>query len=804
MAESRRFLLGIVLLLPSAAAAQESPATRVSAWAPEVRLEQVRVVAKVVDGTATTELEQVFRNTGPVEREEVFLLPLPDDTVVSDLSMTVDGKIVKGEILDRGEARGVYESIVRSRRDPALLEWVGRSCVRLSAFPVPPNGEARVKVRYASVLPLAWGAFEVRVPLSLGPVARGSLKSLVFQAAVEFSRPIGAIYSPTHPVEVVRTGDRSARVSMEGSDVRADRDLRLLVAPAQEEIGLLFLAHRPAGEDGTFLALLSPRLDLEPSKVLPKDVVFVLDTSGSMEGEKIAQAKGALRDALAGLNPGDRFHLVRFATDAEAFREGPVPATPGNVEAARAWIDAFEARGGTNLGDALQRALAVPGEPGRLTMLFLLTDGLPTVGTIEEQTLLAEVRQRNVARARIFVFGVGVDVNTRLLDTLAEETRAAREYVAEGEAIDLKVASLVEKVSHPILSDPLLFLEGAETRDVYPKRLPDLFRGSPLVVAGRFRGEGAASLRLRGRFGDGEREWTYSVNLPAVEARNDSIRATWASRKVGYLLDEIRLHGENTELVEEVKRLAREHGIVTPYTSYLVREERRRLSSTWTGPRSAGVAAGTTPPPDRGSPSDLGNLPRGSTGGWTAGRRVEEGGATAAGVGATGTPTAAPATPDGLPVREPIDREADGVGVGSTGHYGLAASGGKAVEESLEAKRLKEETVGDTTGGFSRTHYGAAFGGRRAAGGSSGGRSGRPVEALQSSVRRVGAKVFHLVASVWMDTAFTEQDREKIVPVAFLSEEYFALLAREPDLAPVFALGPRVLVGWKGKFYEVK
>ncbi|HKB16687.1 MAG TPA: VIT domain-containing protein, partial [Planctomycetota bacterium] len=522
---------------------------------------------------------------------EVFLLPLPEDTVVSDLSMTVDGKVVKGELLDRREARGAYESIVRSRRDPALLEWVGRSCVRLSAFPVPPSGEARVKVRYASVLPVSGGAFELRLPLSLGPVARAALKSLVFQAAIEFSKPIGAIYSPTHPVEVVRTGERSARVSMEGSDVRADRDLRLLVSLAQEEIGLLFLSHRRAGEDGTFLALLSPRLDLEASKVLPKDVVFVLDTSGSMEGEKIAQAKGALRDALGRLNPGDRFHLVRFATEAEAFREGLVPATPGNVEAARAWIAAFEALGGTNLGEALRRALAVPGEPGRLTMLFLLTDGLPTVGTIEEKTLLAEVRRENGARARIFVFGVGVDVNTRLLDTLAEETRAAREYVTDGEAIDLKVASLVDKVSHPILSDPLLFLDGAEARDVYPKRLPDLFRGSPLVVAGRFRGEGEAKVRLRGRFGEGEREWVYVVDLPAVESRNDSIRTTWASRKVGYLLDEIRLNGENAEVVEEVKRLAREHAIVTPYTSLLVREEQRRLSSARSGSGSARVAS---------------------------------------------------------------------------------------------------------------------------------------------------------------------------------------------------------------------
>ncbi|MGH7150139.1 MAG: VWA domain-containing protein, partial [Planctomycetota bacterium] len=481
----------------------------------------------------------------------------------------------------------------------------------------------------------------------------------------------------------MRTGERSARVTMEGADVRADRDLRLLVSLAREEIGLLFLTHRRAGEDGTFLALLSPRLDLEPSKVLPKDVVFVLDTSGSMAREKIEQAKGALREALGRLNPGDRFHLVRFATDAEAFRERPVPGTPENLEAARSWIAALEARGGTNLGAALERALPVPDERARLTMLFLLTDGLPTVGTIDEKALLAEVRQKNAARARIFVFGVGVDVNARFLDTLAEETRAAREYVAAGEAIDLKVASLVEKVSHPILSNPLLFLEGAESLDVYPKRLPDLFRGSSLVVAGRFRGEGVARARLRGRFGDGEREWVYAIDLPAAEARNDSIRATWASRKVGYLLDEIRLNGEDPELVEEVKRLAREHGIVTPYTSFLVREEQRRLSSARTGGGGAGLASSS-----------------------------------GAGVGPVtpGPATAGPAIPG--TTGETLDRKAippEGTG----GHFGTGVSGEKAVEESLEAKRLKEE--GDSPkvighGGFSvGGRYASRFGGKQAA-----------------------------------------------------------------------------------------
>ncbi|HKB16610.1 MAG TPA: VIT and VWA domain-containing protein, partial [Planctomycetota bacterium] len=306
MRASRFLLLALALSGSPAAAAQDVgrphppflPHPPVRPPFPAVSLESMRATVRLVDAVSTTEIEQVFRNRGPAPAEEEYLFPLPDDAVASDLSLWIDGRETKGELLDRDRARQVYEGIVRRNRDPALLEWVGRGCVRVAAFPVPPGGEAKVRLRYTNLLPTSAGVLEYRLPLDLAAIARGGLRSLLVDASIESSRPLAALYSPTHAVDVRREGDRRARVVLEATNVAADRDFRLLVAPADKEFGFVFLPNRREGEEGTFVALFAPRFDLEAGKVLPKDLVMVIDTSGSMAGEKIEQAKGAFRQAL--------------------------------------------------------------------------------------------------------------------------------------------------------------------------------------------------------------------------------------------------------------------------------------------------------------------------------------------------------------------------------------------------------------------------------------------------------------------------------------------------------------------------
>jgi len=768
---SKSRTLGCAILLLGPAAAAQDVFVRphpVPAPAPGVVLQSVRATVRITDAAAVTEVEQVFRNFAPREVEEVYLYPLPDGAFVSDFALTIDGKPVKGELLDRDKARGIYEDIVRRRRDPALLEWMGKGCVRVSAFPVPANGEARVRLEYTSVLPTVAKAFEYRLPLSLAPVAPGGLRSLVFDATIEASGSLAAIYSPSHKVEVRRDGERRARATMEASEILPDRDLVLYVTPADGEFGFLPLFHRRSGEPGYFLALFSPRFDLEPDKIQPKDLVFVLDTSGSMSGEKMDQAKGALRQALARLRPADRFNLVRFSTEADSFRAGPVEADEENLAAARRWIGDLEARGGTNIDEGLARALAGRTEGGRLRLVLFLTDGLPTVGTTDEKEILSNVRSRNEAGTRVFVFGVGADVNTRLLDTIAEETRAAREYVRPEEDIEVKVASLLDKVSSPVLAGVTVTCAAADAFDVYPKKMPDLFKGGQLLVVGRYRGEGATAVVLTGRFGDAERRWVYDVSLPKNDEANDSVRAIWADRKVGFLLDEIRLRGSNSELIEEIRRIGREHGIVTPYTSYLVLEEGHRLADARGVRREAFRFADVNGDGALDAPSVLTGSDDFFLGHIAAGEKKS-----------------AEESEDALR------------------RLGRDVSGEAAVGGSLEARDRAGATsapAGPTTPGAT-LRVGGAPGRASRLGFSDEAQAG--IAANQLFVRRVGGKTFHLVGSVWVDASFTDKDREKVTKIAFLSPEYFALLAREPGLARYLALGDRVLVSWKGVFYEI-
>jgi Ca-activated chloride channel homolog len=777
MRASRSLLLALALSGSPAAAAQDVgrphppflPHPPIRPPVPAVSLESMRATVRLVDAVASTEIEQVFRNHGPVPAEEDYLFPLPDDAVASDLTLWIDGRETRGEILDRDRARQIYEGIVRRNRDPALLEWVGRGCVRVAAFPVPAGGEAKVRLRYTNLLPTSAGVFEYRLPLNLAAIARGGLRSLVLEASIESSRPLAAIYSPTHALDVRREGDRRARAVLEATNVAADRDFRLLVAPADKEFGFVFLPNRREGEAGTFVALFAPRFDLEAGKVLPKDLVMVIDTSGSMAGEKIEQAKGAFRQALGRLRPGDRFNLIRFSSEAEAFREAPVEASAENLEAARTWVGRIEARGGTNIDEGLARALQAGRSEGRVPLLFFVTDGLPTVGVTDEKAILGNARSRNGAGARIFVFGVGNDVNTRLLDTLAEETRAAREYVRGGEDIEVKVSSLVDKVASPVLSEVVVF-EGADAHDLYPRQMPDLFKGSSLVLVGRYRGEGRKTARLSGRFADARREWVYEIDLPRVEARNDSVRQLWASRKVYYLLDDLRMNGESREVVEEIRRLGREHGIVTPYTSYLVVEEAQRLAS------ARGLAPGQARFADLDGDGRV-DLP------GEFRRAFDEGGADAA-------------TADGF---ARLAKEEEDRAQGSAARLralGYVTSGGEAVSGSDEVFRSKMAPApGSATPGPSSPGLYAMA---RAGG------AGAKDDALTAVfLRRAAGRAFHLIGSVWVDSAFTEKDRERVKKVAFLSDEYFSLLAKEPGLAAAFAIGERVLVEWKGTFYEV-
>jgi len=335
----------------------------------------------------------------------------------------------------------------------------------------------------------------------------------------------------------------------------------------------------PAGEEGGyFLLLAAPQYEADPSARIPKDVVFVLDTSGSMQTDrKIDQAREALRFCVSALNEDDRLNVVRFSTGVESLAETVRPVAEARSDALE-FVKGLEARGGTNLEGALTTALGSFEVSSRPRILVLLSDGNPTVGQTNLEELQKLAKAANKVGARAFVFGVGYDVNTHFLDQLAEDNGGLSQYVRPSESIEQPVSTFFSKLSRPVLADIALDFGGVKTVDVYPQTLPDLFAGSQLLVVGRYTGAGSATVTVSGSAGDAKYADEFPVHF-ADGPESEFVPRLWAARKIGFLLDQIRLHGGERELVDEVVALSMKFGIMTEYTSFLVEEGARVVSA---------------------------------------------------------------------------------------------------------------------------------------------------------------------------------------------------------------------------------
>ncbi len=542
-----------------------------------VRLALYRVSVEVEDQVATTHVEQVFVNEGAVPAEGVYLLPLPEQAAISEFNMTVDGQKVEGQLMRREEARAVYESIVRQQRDPALLEYVGRDLFQARIFPIPAGGQRKIELTYSQVLPVSEGLVLYRYPLRVNPFIGDQLGArfhqpigqLAVSVSLATTQPLKAVYSPTHPVVVTRQSEYSARVGYEQTNVVPTTDFDLYFSTAGDDIGVSLLTYKAADEDGYFLLLTTPKITVDESQVVARDVLLVLDISGSMSGAKIEQARQALLYVLGKLNPQDRFNIISFSTGVRQFSRGPVPLS--EVAAGKRFVAELEAGGGTDINRALLEALAQV-DKTRPTVIIFLTDGLPTEGEVEPERIIANVRQNRAANVQIFAFGVGNDVNTVLLDTISQENRGVSAYVRPEQAIDEVVSGFYAKVAMPVLADLQMDFGDIFVEEIYPYPLPDLFAGTQLVVTGRYRKGGPAVLRLSGVVNGEKQTVTFADLTFRQEGGEPFIARLWATRKIGHLLSQIRLRGQNPELVDAIVQLATKFGIATPYTSFFVPE----------------------------------------------------------------------------------------------------------------------------------------------------------------------------------------------------------------------------------------
>ncbi|MDD5455260.1 MAG: VIT domain-containing protein [Candidatus Ratteibacteria bacterium] len=537
-----------------------------------------RVQINIENGIATTSIDQVFVNNYDVDLEGTYMFPLPEDATISNFTMYIDGKKISGEILDKDRAREIYEDIVRRMKDPALLEYVGRNMFKVRVYPIPKHGEKRIELVYQETLKYDAGIYKYVYPLNTEKFSPKPLEEVAISANIRSKIPIKSVYSPSHEVDA-KIEKLTARCGYEAKNVKPDKDFVLYYTVSEKDVGLNLLSYRKENDDGYFMLLLSPG-ELA-GKNIDKDITFVLDVSGSMSGDKIGQAKEALRFCINSLSKGDRFNIVSFATNVNQYKESLVPTDSGNIRGALNFIDKLVASGGTDINGALLSALkmaaALEGKQTRSgtrpKMIVFLTDGQPTVGVTEMESILKNLEDANTTKSRLFVFGVGSDVNTHLLDRISETHRGANEYVVPQENIEIKVSSFYRKISEPILTDVSLDFGKIKAKELYPFTLPDIFKGTQLVLLGRYEGHGPTAIKLTGYVNGKEQQFIYEDSFPFENTKNDFIPRIWATRKIGYLTSEIRLKGENKELIDEIIKLSKEYGIMTQYTSFLVLEK---------------------------------------------------------------------------------------------------------------------------------------------------------------------------------------------------------------------------------------
>jgi Ca-activated chloride channel family protein len=537
------------------------------------RLETVSLQAsvKVKDQVAETSIEQEFYNPNSRRVEGTFLFPVPKGAAISKFSMEINGKQVEAELLAADKARSIYENIVRKLQDPALLEYAGRDVFKVRIFPIEAHGKKRVHLSYSQVLKADTGLVNYILPL------KAAAKSLSLKVDLQGQRPLKSIYSPSHNVEVKRHSPTKATIGYEAAQAKSDSDFHLYYSMENSDVALDLLSYRKPGEDGYFLLLASPGLETKTAKVIPKDVMFVIDTSGSMAGAKLEQAKKALAFCVENLNESDRFEIVRFATEVETLFGKLADASGDQRSRAQGFIKELKPTGGTAINDALQKALALRADDGeRPFVIVFLTDGRPTIGVTSEDTIVENVSKSNRANTRIFCFGIGTDVNTHLLDKITEQTKAFSQYVLPEEDIEVKVSSFFSKIKEPVLANPkLTFPDAIRATKMYPSPVPDLFKGDQVVLVGRYSGHGSGAIEIAGMVDRTARKFAEDAKFPEESSSHEFIPRLWAMRRVGYLLDEIRLHGDNKELKDEVTELARKYGIVTPYTAYLIIEDEK-------------------------------------------------------------------------------------------------------------------------------------------------------------------------------------------------------------------------------------
>ena len=554
-----------------------------------VTITEVNVTVDIVEQVATTTMDISLTNATGARLEAQMVVPVPAQAALRGFTFQGGASEPTAQLLAREEARKLYDEIVAKTRDPALLEFIGHSLIRSSVFPVEPRGAQKVRIIYEHLLTADGDRIDYALPRTESIDYHVPWK---VAARIKSKTPISTVYSPSHKLETTRTGANQIAVRIAADATTEPGAFRLSYLLEREGITASLLAYPdPKIGGGYYLLLAGAPVKAPANSTLKREVILVLDRSGSMAGEKLEQVRAAALQVLEGLEDGEAFNILVYHEAVESFAPEPVIKNAETMRAARAYIKCLRVRGGTNIHDALVEALRQRPTMGCIPIVLFLTDGLPTVGQTSEKVIREVASKANPHERRIFTFGVGVDVNTPLLDKIALETRATASFVLPKEDVEVKIGQVFKRLVGPVLAGPKLQALDergrpalGRVRDITPARLPDLFEGDQLVLLGQYTGDDPLTFVLDGNFFGKQRSFNFKFALDKATTKNAFVPRLWASRQIATLTDAIRDLGADgaaataaanpkvKELVDEIVRLSKEFGILTEYTAFFARE----------------------------------------------------------------------------------------------------------------------------------------------------------------------------------------------------------------------------------------
>ena len=557
-------------------------------------LKHTEVRAAITGYVGTVDVTQQFQNPFDEKIEAVYMFPLPEKAAVSEFVMTIGKRRIRGILREKEEAEAIYREARAQGYQASLLTQHRPNIFEQKVANIEPGKRIDVEIRYFHSLAYRDGWYTFVLPTVIGPrynppgskdpvhaLPRSQVQPVSSGAGVRYLRPgersghdigivveldagvaIEAIES-SHRIDETRTGPETATIKLANQATIPNRDfvLKFKVAGGRVKTNLLTYVDRKKGQ-GYFTMMLYPPENLESAPRHPMEMVFVLDCSGSMKGEPIAQAKAAVLAALDLLEPADTFQVIRFSTNASRFGPEPVPATPENVALAKRYVRRLQGGGGTRMIEGIRAALDFPHDPRRLGFVTFLTDGY-----IGNEADILEAIHKSIGESRIFSFGVGSSVNRYLLNRMAKVGRGAAAYLARDDSGAEVMRSFFNRVSRPVLSDIEVDWGSMRVADTYPKRLPDLFVGRAVVVTGKFNGEPGQPV-IRGRAAGQSVE--QIVRQRGGEDTHAFIPNIWARLRIADLADrQAWTQDPHNELAGAIKQTALEYGLMSDYTAFV-------------------------------------------------------------------------------------------------------------------------------------------------------------------------------------------------------------------------------------------